>query len=456
MKQQLSFFSSIGEEAIGPLEKHVTINEVFIDSRKKAKNSLFIPIIGERFDGHEFIEDAIRNGAVATYWQKDRLIPEHLTNKINFILVEDTLQALQSLSAHYLATVKPIVIAITGSNGKTTTKDLVASVLNDTYKTYKTQGNLNNHIGMPLTILSMDESCEVLILEMGMNNLGEISFLSQLAQPDYAIITNIGDSHLEQLESREKIAQAKMEIRDGLEAQGKMIIDGDEPLLASMQKDNQVISCGYGEHCDIQIMNVQGNEDGQSFQINSEHPSYYIKMLGKHNVKNALYAIAIAKKLKVKEKDIKTGLERLQLTGMRLERMRGKKGSLLINDAYNASPTSMIASLDTLSVLTEFPNKVAILGDMYELGAHEEALHRKVAQAINDNIQTVICIGEKGQWIGEALRDRRWNGSLYFCKTKEEAKTKIEKIISKDTAILFKASRGMQLETLLDTFVCRE
>lgn len=339
MKQQLSFFSSIGEEVIGPSEQNVTINEVFIDSRKKAKNGLFIPIIGERFDGHEFLEDAIRNGAVATYWQKNKRIPEQLANKISFIFVEDTLHALQSISAHYLTTVKPIVIAITGSNGKTTTKDLVASVLSNTYTTYKTQGNLNNHIGMPLTILSMDESCEVLILEMGMNNLGEISFLSQLAQPDYAIITNIGDSHLEQLESQKNIAQAKMEIRDGLKAQGKMIIDGDESLLASLQKNKHVITCGYGKQCDMQIKNVHGDEDGQNFQINNDYTSYNIKMLGNHNVKNALYAIAIAKELKVKEKDITTGLQRLQLTGMRLQRIQGKKGSLLINDAYNASPT---------------------------------------------------------------------------------------------------------------------
>lgn len=454
MKQQLAFFGSIGEQT-GNNNKALLIERVFTNSKESVKNGLFIPIQGERFDGHDFIEEAIANGAVASYWQKEKEIPDHLRHKIAFILVEDTLQALQQTAKLFLTHVRPTVVAITGSNGKTTTKDLVSALLSRSFITFKTQGNHNNHIGMPLTILEMDESCEVLILEMGMSNLGEISFLSQLAQPHFAIITNIGDSHLEQLGTRENIAKAKMEIRDGLVNDGTLIIDGDEPLLAPLFDNERVIACGFNDNCHIPITILHSNESEQVFRLNGESITFTLPLLGRHNVKNAAYAIRIAKKLGVTEAAIQEGLTKIQLTGMRLERKRGKNDSLMINDAYNASPTSMIAAIESLSLLQDYPTKIAVLGDMYELGKNEQALHRKVADYIGDNIETVICIGEKGKWIGDALKEKNWDGTIHICESKEAAKSQLEPLLTKETVVLFKASRGMQLETLIDELGCR-
>lgn len=453
MKQQLAFFESIGESVVGK-RKNQFIEKAFTNSKERVNNGLFIPIQGERFDGHDFIEEAIENGAVATYWQKDKQIPEHLQNKITFILVPNTLNALQKTAEQFLATVHPTVIAITGSNGKTTTKDLVSSLLSSTFRTYKTQGNLNNHIGMPLTILSMDESCEALILEMGMNHFGEISFLSRLAKPHFAIITNIGDSHLEQLRTRENIAKAKLEIRDGLVDDGTLFIDGDEPLLETME-NRHVISCGFNEHSYVNITLLSSNEHKQTFRLNDERTTYKLPLLGKHNVKNAVYAIVLAKHLGVTESNVQKGLENIQLTGMRLQRERGKQGSLLINDAYNASPTSMIAALQSLSLLHDYPSKIAVLGDMYELGEKEKSLHEKVANYVGDDIDTVICIGEKGSWIGEALLARNWSGHVYIYDSKDAATTRLESMLTAETVVLFKASRGMQLESIVENLVCR-
>lgn len=454
MKQQLTFFESIGETVIG-IKKNQRIENVFTNSKERVNNGLFIPIKGERFDGHDFIEEAIDNGAVATYWKKEKQIPKHLQNKIPFIVVNDTLKALQRTAKKFLEKVQPTVIAITGSNGKTTTKDLVSSLLSSTFQTHKTQGNFNNHIGMPLTILSMEESCEVLILEMGMNHFGEISFLSQLAKPHFAIITNIGDSHLEQLRTRENIAKAKLEICDGLAEQGMLLIDGDEPLLPSKLKNTHVISCGFSDHNEKKITLLSSNEHEQVFRLNDERSTYKLPLLGKHNVKNALYAIVLAKYLGVAEKKIQKGLASIQLTGMRLQRERGKNGSLLINDAYNASPTSMIAALQSLSLLQDYKKKIAVLGDMYELGESEKSLHEKVANYVGDDIDTIICIGDKGIWIGEALLERKWEGDVIFCHSKEEALIQLESRLTSETVVLFKASRGMKLESIVENLVSR-
>lgn len=450
MNQPLSFFEPIGELMNGMSNDSRQIECIFINSREQVRNGLFIPIKGERFDGHDFLLQAISNGAIASYWNKDKPLPPDLPVDFPVILVEDTTIALQKTAERYLSMVKPYVVAITGSNGKTTTKDLISSLVEQQFQSFKTLGNYNNHLGMPLTILSMKEDCEVLILEMGMSNLGEISFLSRLAKPDYAVITNIGESHLEQLGSREKIAEAKMEIRDGLKSDGITVIDGDEPILKHIANETNVITCGYGSNCDVVIKNVSGNEDGQYFTLNHEETKFYLPLLGKHNIKNAVYAIVIAKKLGISDFNIQKGLKNTTLTAMRLQRLKGKNNSLLINDAYNASPSSMKAGIESLELLTEYNNKIAVLGDMYELGENEKELHQSVAKSIGENIQTVICVGEKGKWIGEALQERKWNGTVILCDTKEDAESHLDPLLTSETVVLFKASRGMKLETLID------
>lgn len=448
MKLSLTEISEVLPANVGTKDANIFIQEITTDSRKKVSKGMFIPIVGDQFDGHDFIKDAINNGAIASLWQENKDIPSFIPNDFPLFFVKNTIDGLQMLAQYYLQQIKPIVIGITGSNGKTTTKDLVFSVLQKKYRTHKTQGNFNNHVGLPLTLVSMPENTEVVILEMGMSNFGEISLLSDLSNPDYAIITNIGESHIEFLGSRAGIAKAKLEIIDGMKPNGKIIVDGDEPLLSSIQKGISVIRTGFNPGNDLLISNVKFENDHHYFTVNDHQ--FGLSLLGRHNVKNASYAIAIALELAVPMEEIKEGLEKIELTGMRLERMIGKNGALIINDAYNSSPTSMKAAIDTIKDYQQYKKKVLVLGDMYELGPNEEELHRSVADVIAAPITDVITVGEKGKWIAEEIRERGIPVHVYSFLRKEEALPFITEILLPDAVLLFKASRGAKLESLVN------
>ena len=431
----------------GIVNERVVIDNVFIDSRNEVVNGLFIPIVGERFDGHSFIKDALKKGAVASLWEESKSLPEDLDETFPIFYVKDTLKALEDLAKKYLQLVGPKVIGVTGSNGKTSTKDLIDAVLSTTFKTHKTAGNYNNHIGLPLTILAMPNDCEVAILEMGMNHFGEISFLSKLAEPDLAIITNIGESHIEQLGSREGISKAKLEIVHGLREDGILIIDGDEPLL-NFTQNFKILKCGYDEQNDFQITNVGQTADETNFMINYKHP-FKLRLLGKHNIKNSTYAIAVGKYLGLNEHTIQVGLENCVLTGMRMEKKQGLNGSTIINDAYNSSPTSMKAAIETIKQLDHFEKRILVLGDMYELGKDEQMLHRSVADVISTPITHVFTVGELGKWIAEALLEQN-NDKIEISsfKQKEELKENLLPLLDHRSIVLIKASRGMKLETI--------
>ncbi|MFG6497449.1 UDP-N-acetylmuramoyl-tripeptide--D-alanyl-D-alanine ligase [Fictibacillus sp. UD] len=455
MKLDIKELITLADRSTGKKD-NLLLDGVSKDTRQKSANSLYLPIAGERFDGHDFLLDAIQQGCTATIWQEGKELPAGLPEDFPVLYTKDTVEFLQRISKFYLKKINPVVVAVTGSNGKTTTKDMIECVSATNFKTFKTQGNYNNHIGMPLTILAMEESTEVLILEMGMSDYGEISLLSKIAEPDVAVITNIGESHLEQLGSREGIAKAKLEIADGLKQGGLFIIDGDEPLLSHVKGEN-VLQVGFGDSSTLKLSNIKTDAKGVSFTLEEGTTVYRIPMLGRHNIKNAAYAIAVGHYLNIEENKILEGLESLKVTSMRLEMKSGKKETLLINDAYNASPTSMIAALETLSELKDYSKKVAVLGDMYELGSNEEEMHRKIADHVDDSMNHVICVGQKGAWIADELnKQKRKNLEVVQCLTKEEAITPIESLLSKDTAILFKASRGMVLETLISTFLEEE
>lgn len=424
--------------------------EVFTNSREEKPNGLFVPIVGERFDGHAFLEDAIRAGAVCAVWENGREIKGNVPTDFPLFFVEDTTKALQKLATERRREVGPVIVAITGSNGKTTTKDMVAGVVSGSFKTQKTAGNFNNHIGLPLTLLGLEDDCEVCVVEMGMNHFGEIEVLSQIAEPNIAVITNIGESHIEFLGSREGIAKAKMEITKGLAADGVLIIDGDEPLLANIQlsgKEAKVVTCGFDPTCEWVIKDSESDEHGAAFSVNGQ--SFHIPIMGRHNVKNAAYALAVANKLQIPASRVQEAFSNLKITGMRLETSKGLNESLLINDAYNASPTSMKAALETLAALPQFPRKVAVLGDMYELGKDEKELHESVAEALTPAISDLITVGEKGVWIADAARQRDLGINIQSFTTKDDALNFLKTIASPDTAMLFKASRLAGLETLV-------
>lgn len=420
------------------------------DSRKIVADGLFVPLVGEHFNGHHYLDQAIEHGAVAAIWMEREPLPEHLPQGFPLFFVRDTLSAIQSMAKSYLNQTRPKIIAVTGSNGKTTTKDMLHGILHQSFRTYKTQGNFNNHIGVPLTILSMPKDTEVLVLEMGMNHFGELTFLSQMAKPDIAIITNIGESHIEYLGSREGIAKAKLEIVNGLRKRGTLILDGDEPLLADIQTYAfQIVRCGFSNGNNWRITDIVESVSGSSFSLNKQKETFNVPVLGRHNVKNAVLSFAAARILGMDLEKIRIGLEKLSLTKLRFERVDGLNGSVLINDCYNASPTSMKASLETLKTLPGFKKRIAVLGDMYELGKDEEALHKSVGSALGAPLTHVVTIGEKGAWIADGLRE---NGGVDLevrsFPTKAEAQPYLESLLSEDTVMLFKASRLLALEEL--------
>ncbi|MGC5773763.1 UDP-N-acetylmuramoyl-tripeptide--D-alanyl-D-alanine ligase [Paenibacillus pabuli] len=434
----------------------VRVEGVFTDSRKPTQGSLFIPLVGERFDGHEFVQTCVEKGAAGALWQRNHgTAPQGAV-----IVVEDTLVALQELASSYLRESDASVVGITGSNGKTTTKDIVDAILSTTFKVHKTQGNFNNHIGLPLTVLSMEPDTEIVILEMGMSGRGEIEELSGIAEPDVAIITNIGESHLLQLGSRLEIARAKAEIAAGMKPGGLLIYNGDEPLIAQvlaepatkqpeglqrytfgLQTDNDDYPTG--------LMNVQG---GVAFTTKqSGDTALTLPLLGTHNVVNCLAALAVARHYGVESEQIAAGLSGLKLTGMRIEILQGVSGLTMLNDAYNASPTSMKAAVDVLESLKGYRNKVAVLGDMLELGPQEQELHRGIGEYITpDKMNMVLAYGPLSSSIAEGARQNMPADAVHAFESKEElTRFLLERLHPRDV-VLFKASRGMKLEDVVE------
>lgn len=423
-----------------------SIKTVQMDSRKTMEGGLFIPLVGERVDGHAFIDQAYENGAVAVLWNKEQPIPCHLKSNVHFFLVEDPLIAMQELARSYRLDIDPIVIGITGSNGKTTTKDLTESIMQTTYRTHATEGNLNNHIGLPLTILSMPRNTEVLILEMGMNDFGEIRLLSTIAEPDYGIVVHIGESHIEHLHSREGIAQAKLEIIDGFHEDSVLIYDGDEPLLQASY-DFPTISVGSKESSEAILSDIHIGQETTTFKLNND--AYTIALLGAHHAKNASYGIMVATQLKIDQSHIKKGLDQAAMTAMRFEQITTQSGMRLINDAYNASPTSMKAAIDVVKQMDGFKERILILGDILELGEYSESYHRSIASQIESPITAVYTIGSETPYIGEELADKGLVIEYYHVQNKKELHEKLAQYEGQSTVILLKASRGIELDTLV-------
>ncbi|HLR66058.1 UDP-N-acetylmuramoyl-tripeptide--D-alanyl-D-alanine ligase [Virgibacillus alimentarius] len=433
----------------GQTKDSITINEVTTDSRLKSNKSLFIPLVGENFDGHHYLKQAYDNGAIATLWNKQKDLPSFLPANFPVFYVENTLDALQKLASAYRQEINPTVVGITGSNGKTTTKDIVASVLKKAYKTHYTKGNFNNHIGLPLTILSMERHTEILVLEMGMNHKGEIEKLTKIANPDYAIITNIGESHIEFLGSRKAIANAKLEIVQGMGEKSSLIIDGDEELLASIKPKTNVITCGFHHSNNVVINDTEIFHQETRFHL-SDGEWWTIPLLGKHNALNATYAITLGKLLGMNETVISEALQTLERTSMRFEMLEGNNGVSIINDAYNASPTSMKAAIEVMKQIEGFKEKVLILGDILELGDYSKEMHESVAKVITYPVTALFTFGKESKYISDQIQKENQRMTCMHFDSKEKLFVKLRGYLRKDALLLFKASRGMQLESLVE------
>lgn len=435
-------------------EKSVIIEKINTDSRVKIENSLFIPIVGENFNGHDFAEQAIENGAVALLWDEKEELPPSIPENFPVCFTKDTTEGLQTLAAYYRKTIDPTVVGITGSNGKTTTKDLVSSIVKTTYRTHATKGNLNNEIGLPITILDMPRDTEVLVLELGMNGFGEIELLSNIAKPDYAIITNIGESHIEFLGSREGIAKAKQEIISGMEEEAALIVDGDEPLLNRLQteKNLQLFRCGFSEENDMQITATEVSIDGTTFTIQTGE-QFRMPLYGRHHAKNAAYALKIAELLEIPLEKQQEGLQTLTHTSMRFELEQALHGAVVVNDSYNASPTSMKAAIDVIKQLDGFTERILVLGDILELGDYAVDMHRSIADVIDRPITHLYTYGDKAKLITEEVERENKKVRCKHFATKEQLVKELEKELEDGVLVLFKASRGLEFETMVDEIV---
>ncbi|MFC3209479.1 UDP-N-acetylmuramoyl-tripeptide--D-alanyl-D-alanine ligase [Planomicrobium okeanokoites] len=432
--------------------KGIEITGVSINTRTLKKGDLFVPFRGEKVNGHQYVRHAIEAGASAALWQRDEPSPP---DDLPILIVDDCQKALQEMARAYRDELPVTVIGITGSNGKTSTKDLVASVLKPYFKVQKTQGNFNNELGLPLTILSLEEDTKFAVLEMGMSGYGQIEFLSELARPDYAVITNIGEAHMQDLGSREGIAQAKFEITAGLETHGKLFYDGDEPLLKPFVENfPQAVSFGFDDNNELTVTDIRATENGSTFMVSGIiDATFTIPVLGDHQVKNTLSAILIALEAGLTEEDIRKSLKDAALTDMRMQMVPAKDGATFINDAYNAAPSSMKAALNFIRETTMKDDKWVVLGDMLELGDQEQEYHEAIAKSINSEINGVCLYGPRMEWLYTKLQDT-FEGKLIWSKDDYQPIIDfLDKSISAKSVILVKGSRGMALENIIDPFI---
>ena len=419
------------------------------DTRTIQKGDIYIGIKGEKFDGSEFWSQALDNGADAVIIENIEIHPEQLEKYSNktIIKVENTLNALYEIAKYKRSLYDIPVIAVTGSVGKTSTKDVIASVVSTKYKTLKTDGNNNNNIGLPLTILKLKDH-ESMVIEMGMNHIGEISLLTSIAKPTLAVITNIGTSHIGNLGSRENILKAKLEILEGM-SQPKIIINNDNDLLHNWYQGNKVNAeihtFGIRNESDLNAKNIQLKEDGSQFEavLTNEKINIQVPVGGEHFVYNALCATQVGRILGISNEKIQKGIAEFELTKKRMDIKKLENGAIVINDAYNASYESMKASLEFLENYNG-TRKIAVLGDMFELGEYSEQLHRKVGEEVaKRNINILICAGNDSKYIIEQAKENQKIQTYYF-NNNEQIVEKLSQEIRNGDVILVKASNGMK------------
>lgn len=428
---------------------------VAIDSRAVKKGDLFFALEGERVDGHLFVDQAFAKGAVGAVVARTHGIPA--VDSKNLLICGDPLQFLQNLAKLVRQNMNIPVIAVTGSTGKTTTKDLIYSILQEELKTLKTAGNYNNEIGVPLTLCGLEKSHAALVVEMGMRGLGQIDFLCELARPTHGVITNIGMVHAELLGSQEKIAQAKGELLRHIPSQGAAFLNiGAKELLQPWIEGckGEIFWYGLDEKADVYGTNLlRDSQGGISFQVHWQGESHPIKLNlpGEHNVENALAAIAVARSLKISWAAIQKGLAGAELTGMRLEIETNSQGVKIINDTYNANPTSMAAAVKVLGE-SSGKRKIAVLGDMYELGVYVEEGHKRIGQILlAEGIDLLVAVGELGRLIGTgALEAGMPEEKVIFAKTNEDALKSLGNKLAEGDIVLVKGSRGMKMEGIVN------
>jgi len=429
--------------------ENVSLRNAEFDSRLIESGDLFVPLKGAR-DGHDFIPTAFAQGAAAT-------LSEHPVAEGTYILVDDVLTAFQRLAQYYLEKMQVDVLAVTGSNGKTTTKDMLAQLLATSYKTYKTQGNYNNEIGLPYTVLHMPEDTEKLVLEMGQDHLGDIHLLSELAKPKTGIVTLVGEAHLEFFGSRAEIAQGKMQIADGLRKDGLLIVPADKIVNEFLPADCKLVR--FGPDADIFLTRLEERKNSLSFECNFLEQRIDLPVTGKYNATNAMIAAYAALQEGVSEVAIAQAFSELELTRNRTEWKKAGNGADILSDVYNANPTAMRLILETFSTIPANPGgrKLAVLADMKELGADSKSMHGSMITSLNPEIVTDLFLyGQDMEALYDYAKEIYPLGKVhYFIKNDQKdqfeqlTKAVREKLTPADQ-ILLKGSNSMNLAKLVE------
>lgn len=424
-----------------------------IDSRTIKKNDFFVPLPGEQTDGHNYIFDALNKGSLGTFVASEKQAAVSLAEGKAFILVQDVLKALQYTAIYYRKKFSIPIIAVTGSAGKTTTKDMIESVLDVKYSTLKTAGNLNNQIGVPLTLLRLKDHHQVVVLEMGMSGFGEIAFLARMARPDLGVITNIGEAHLEMVGSLEGVAQAKGELLLEMGLTGRAILNGEDQRLVALGNSFLGLTTYYGfkeEYCS-RGENLLAKQEKTQFDLvlPGSKTKVSLPLPGKHNVLNALAAAAVGYIFNLSPVEIKQGLESVRVTAARLD-VEQRGGLMIINDTYNANPTSVRASLEALTSMAGKARCGAILGDMLELGAESTRAHYDMGRfAALQGVEYLITLGELSRDMVKGARSAGLS-TVVECEKITEVLSTLKSLSSPGDWVLVKGSRSMKMEKIVD------
>lgn len=427
------------------IDEKLNIKNISTDSRTINKGDLFIPLKGENFDGHDYINLAFKNGAVFVISEKEVNYPS--------IIVNDAKKAYLRIAEYYREKINPIVIAITGSVGKTTTKEFIASVLEEKILIKKTFKNLNNEIGVAKTILKLNKKHKVLVIELGMDHFGDMTILSKMVRPDYVVLTNIGLSHVGNFNSKEEILEGKFQIFDYIKNNGKVIYNGDDKsLITNINRINyKKYSFGFNSGNKVRCLeNISKGINGNRIKVKTKKDNYFFntKALGTHLGYSILPAVIIGEIFGLKNNEIKIGIESYLNKDKRMEIV--KKGNVtIINDTYNASLISMKSAIDTLIKSEINGEKIAFLADILELGGLTKEIHTNLGKYLNNkNIDKVIFYGRDIKYAYDFLKSSKY-GNIYYFNNKDDIKKNIRKFVKEDSLVLLKGSRGMKMEEII-------
>ena len=436
-------------------EEKKEFSAIVTDTRKISEGVLFVALKGERFNGEDFAAEALEKGAAGVVVSEacDKKQLEKCAGTV--LQVEDTLAAYQLMAKAWRDKFPQIpVVAITGSNGKTTTKDLTAAVLSAKGAVLKTQANFNNEIGLPLTLLGLKKEHTAAVVEIGMRGFHQIEALAPIASPQIGIVTNVGETHMELLGSLENIAKAKQELVEAIPAGGTVILNADNKYVAGMRsaakEGVKVMTFGLEQEADVkgEAIHTEGNVTKFMVTYANERHEYEVNMVGRHNVYNTLAAIAAGFAMGLTPVEVREGLSHLEATKMRFELQQVKEWNV-VNDAYNASPMSMTAAINTLSELTK-GRKIAVLGDMLELGSVSEEAHLHVGEEVAEHgFTALVTRGEMGEFIAKGAENKGMT-AVYRCASHEDAAEKLHELLQPGDTLLFKGSRGMAMEKIID------